>query len=189
MGSVTKAPRGPLLGAGVLVPASVDVLLRNAQTIPSMGKASMPISAPRPCTYPGCGALVRDGSGRCEKHRRAEAKQLDAKRGTSSQRGYSYKWQQARDAFLRDHPLCECPECEGGAKQLTVATVVDHTEPHRLDQALASGDAEAIARAQRLFWDRGNWKAMSKPHHDKKTATEDSNFARRTDRGRGASKV
>lgn len=145
----------------------------------------MPQAAPRPCTYPGCGVLVRDGTGRCEKHTRAEAKQLDQQRGTSTQRGYGYKWQQARDAFLHEHPLCECPECDAGRLQVTAATVVDHKEPHRLDQALASGDAAAITKAQHLFWDRKNWQAMSKPHHDKKTATEDSSFARHKSVHRG----
>lgn len=144
----------------------------------------MPSAAPRPCTYPACGVLVRDGSGRCDKHKRAEAKQLDQQRGTSTQRGYGYKWQKARDAFLREHPLCECPDCDAGRKRVTASTVVDHTEPHRLDQALASGDAAAIAKAQRLFWSQSNWQAMSKPCHDRKTATQDSTFARRaTHRG------
>lgn len=150
----------------------------------------MPSAAPRPCTYPGCGALVRDGSGRCEKHKRVEAKQLDQQRGTSTRRGYGYKWQQAREAFLREHPLCECSECDAGKKRVTPSTVVDHKIPHRLDQALESGDPVEIAKAQRLFWDRGNWQAMSKPHHDKKTATEDSTFARSgRAKGEGGSKV
>lgn len=61
--------------------------------------------------------------------------------------------------------------------------MVDHIIPHRLDQALASGNAAAIAEAQRLFWRRSNWQAMSKPCHDRKTATEDSSFARKKPRG------
>ena len=28
----------------------------------------MPSAAPRPCSHPGCGGLVRDGTGRCPKH-------------------------------------------------------------------------------------------------------------------------
>lgn len=39
----------------------------------------MPVSPPKPRTYPGCGALVRVGSGRCGKHpREAWAKKIDA---------------------------------------------------------------------------------------------------------------
>jgi len=126
----------------------------------------MPSAAPRPCTYPGCGTLVRDGTGRCIKHTRAEAKQLDRQRGTANERGYTYAWQRARESFLRDHPLCECPDCDAGRKRVTAASVVDHKIPHRGNMV--------------LFWDRTNWQAMSKPCHDKKTATEDSSFARRS---------
>ena len=76
----------------------------------------------------------------------------------STARGYTYRWQQASKAFLRDHPLCECEDCQAGEKRLTVATVVDHHIPHRGDE--------------RLFWDRANWRAMAKPCHDAKTQRE-----------------
>lgn len=121
----------------------------------------MPISAPKPCSHPSCGVLVRDGTGRCEKHRRTEAQALDARRGTSAQRGYSYKWQQAREGYLRLHPLCVRHEKRG---ELEPATVVDHIKPHRGDKA--------------LFWDRDNWQSLCKPCHDLKTATEDGAFGR-----------
>lgn len=77
---------------------------------------------------------------------------------SSAARGYGYKWQQARAKFLAEHPLCECQDCQAGAKRTTPATVVDHKTPHRGDQ--------------RLFWDRSNWQAMSKPCHDRKTQQE-----------------
>lgn len=35
----------------------------------------MPTLAPRPCKHPGCGQLVRDGSGYCQAH------QADKKNG------------------------------------------------------------------------------------------------------------
>lgn len=122
----------------------------------------MPNAAPRPCTHPGCGVLVRDGSGRCDKHKRAEAKQLDERRGTAASRGYGYKWQQAREAYLREHPLCKRHEDKG---QLVPATVVDHIIPHKGDMS--------------LFWRRSNWQSLCKPCHDLKTATQDTTFARR----------
>jgi 5-methylcytosine-specific restriction protein A len=46
------------------------------------------------------------------------------------------------------------------------ATVVDHITPHRLKEAINSGDPAAIAKAQKLFWDRKNWQGLCKPHHD-----------------------
>jgi 5-methylcytosine-specific restriction protein A len=121
----------------------------------------MPIAAPRPCTYPGCGVLVRGGA-RCEAHRRAETKRLDADRGTSSQRGYGYKWQRAREAYLQAHPLCV--RC-AAKDRVVAATVVDHIIPHKGDMT--------------LFWNSGNWQPLCKPCHDLKTATEDGGFATR----------
>lgn len=122
----------------------------------------MPSAAPRPCTYPGCGALVRDGSGRCDKHRRVEQRQSDERRGSAHQRGYTSAWQRARDGYLRAHPLCV--RCEG-AGLVEAATVVDHIKPHRGDKV--------------LFWDRNNWQSLCKACHDRKTATEDGGFGRR----------
>ena len=54
------------------------------------------------------------------------------------------------------YPLCAACEAEG---RLVPAMVVDHVTPHR-------GDL-------RLFWDSGNWQALCKPCHDRKTAAED----------------
>lgn len=125
--------------------------------------AVMPIAAKRPCTFPGCGALTEDG--RCPKHRRAEAREHDARRGSSTERLYSYRWQQASKAFLSAHPLCMCDDCKAGDLRVTAATVVDHHIPHRGDRA--------------LFWDSTNWRSMSKPCHDAKTAREDGGFGNR----------
>ena len=62
---------------------------------------------------------------------------------TAAQRGYGYRWQRAREAYLREHPLCVMCQAEG---RVTAATVVDHVVPHRGDE--------------RLFWDRGNWQGL-----------------------------
>lgn len=57
--------------------------------------------------------------------------------------------------------------------------MVDHIKPHRLKQAIDSGDPERIAGARSLFWDSaGNWQSLCKRHHDVKTATEDGGFGR-----------
>ena len=83
-------------------------------------------------------------------------------RQSSSDRGYNYQWQQARKVFLRQRPLCQCPDCQDGKIRVIVATVVDHIIPHRGDMV--------------LFWKQSNWQAMSKQCHDKKTAKEDGGF-------------
>lgn len=75
---------------------------------------------------------------------------------SSTQRGYGYKWQKAREQFLHQHPLCAYCERSG---MVTAATVVDHKVPHRGDQA--------------LFWDQDNWQPLCKPCHDSVKAREE----------------
>ena len=83
--------------------------------------------------------------------RRVQTVQIDSWRSgmTSTQRGYGYKWQKAREGYLRSHPLCVMCEAQG---RVTVATVVDHIKPHRGDRA--------------LFWDsKNNWQSLCATHH------------------------
>ncbi len=134
----------------------------------------MPLQAPRPCRHPGCGALVRDGSGRCPKHleqkQQADKKnqqQYDKARGTSAMRGYGGRWEKARATYLCSHPLCVSCKVQG---RLEPATVVDHKIPHKGDQG--------------LFWSEENWQSLCKPCHDRKTASEDGGW--RNQRGMGA---
>lgn len=133
----------------------------------------MPIAAAKPCLHPGCGALVRDGSGRCPKHLeqkqqidKKHQQQYDKQRGTSSQRGYGDRWKKARATYLRSHPLCVTCKAAG---LLEPATVVDHKIPHKGDQE--------------LFWNQENWQVLCKPCHDRKTAAEDGGW--RNQRGGG----
>lgn len=80
----------------------------------------------------------------------------DRYRGSASSRGYGTAWQKARRTFLAENPLCcRCQE-EG---RVEPATVVDHIERHKGDQA--------------LFWDRTNWQALCKPHHDRDKQREE----------------
>lgn len=119
-----------------------------------------PLSAPRLCTYPGCGVVTP--TGRCAKHVRAEALEHDQRRGGSAERGYGGRWQKARATYLRHHPLCVACEAAG---RLVAATVVDHITPHKGDQA--------------LFWDSdNNWQALCKRCHDRKTVREDGGWGR-----------
>lgn len=70
-------------------------------------------------------------------------------RQNSHQRGYNYKWKQARERFLRHNPLCRFCEEKGIT---TEATVVDHVIPHKGDK--------------KLFWDQSNWQPLCKHCHD-----------------------
>jgi len=119
----------------------------------------MPTRSPVPCRWPGCARLATSGA-YCEQHRKDYERATD-NRKTSDERGYNSRWRKASKMFMRSHPLCaECMR-QGVA---TPAQVVDHIIPHK-------GDAS-------LFWDVGNWQALCKSCHDRKTATEDGGFGR-----------
>lgn len=122
------------------------------------------------CKYPGCRKPVAYGEKYCEAHKaQGEKREAEAKArretlrkqrcGSASERGYSYRWQKASKAFLREHPLCVECERNGIAK---AATCVDHIIPHRGDR--------------RLFWDVSNWQPLCQECHSRKTAREDGGF-------------
>lgn len=100
--------------------------------------------------------------GRCERHVYLVRKEVDARRGSSSERGYGAAWAKSRAGHLRNNPLCVKCQHDG---RLTAASVVDHIVPHRGDK--------------QLFWDRSNWQSLCKPCHDAKTAREDGGFGNR----------
>jgi 5-methylcytosine-specific restriction enzyme A len=95
---------------------------------------------------------------------------------SSTARGYGYKWQQERAAFLRQNPWCHrCLEEAGiderdASKALACclrqgitpppANLVDHRVPHHGDQ--------------QLFWDRKNWEPMCNRHHSSDKQREES---------------
>ena|ERR1035437_4030284 len=107
----------------------------------------LPTLKPRLAVQGGSLPVMQDGGWRTDKM-------------SSSARGYSYRWQQARLRFLRAHPLCQCPACDEGRVRLLAATVVDHKTPHRGDEV--------------LFWDKSNWQALAKVCHDSWKAKQES---------------
>lgn len=104
----------------------------------------MPHAAPRPCS--------RCGVAGCTTHKR---KAYDIERGSSTQRLYGYRWQQASARFKRDHPFCKPCQNEG---RITRTFAVDHIIPHR-------GNPQ-------LFWDQSNWQPICESHHNSKARTE-----------------
>lgn len=115
----------------------------------------MPTAAQRPCAAPGCSVLVT--SGRCQRH----AQQREQQRGKVAARGYGYRWQKARTAYLALNPLCVVCQRAGIVR---TATDVDHVVPHRGDAA--------------LMWDVANWQSLCHACHSIKTAREDGGFGR-----------
>lgn len=95
---------------------------------------------------------------------------------TSAQRGYGYKWQQARAGYLAKHPLCVfclrnagivatdltsiLSECDARHVRLPYASVVDHSVPHRGDMV--------------LFWKSELWQALCKTCHDSEAQRRDN---------------
>lgn len=76
-------------------------------------------------------------------------RRYDDSRESSTKRGYGYRWQIARKAYLAKNPHCVDHRRRG---YVVAATVVDHIKPHR-------GDDD-------LFWDESNWQALCKSCHD-----------------------
>lgn len=115
------------------------------------------------CRAPACGKLL-DLPGYCEKHKKAVRKKEDERRGTAAERGYDSKWARVRGFYLRKHPLCVYCRRDG---RVVAANVVDHIVPHRLKEAIDSGDEARISKARALFWDSANnWQSLCKPCHD-----------------------
>lgn len=89
------------------------------------GDATMPTRANTPCRAPGCPTLVPRGY--CPAHTnldpRAERQRaLDARRGSSSARGYGGRWRRLREAVLNRDPFCRLrTKCKGSP-----STEVDH---------------------------------------------------------------
>lgn len=108
----------------------------------------MPVSAPKPCSQPGCGALVRDGSGRCSKHpREAWSKKPDAPKRVTGR-----KLQAMRYRLFTSNPLCV--ECERLGR-VTLATQRDHIKP------LAEGGTDDDSNVQGLCRDCHDGKSLA----------------------------
>jgi 5-methylcytosine-specific restriction enzyme A len=118
----------------------------------------MPRAPKRPCPYPGCNALV--DSGRCEKHKIQDRRQIDERRGSAHARGYTAQWRKYRLMYLQEHPLCVSCNAHGTIK---TASEIDHIRPHKGDM--------------KLFWDPLNHQGLCKSCHSAKTSREDGGFS------------
>jgi 5-methylcytosine-specific restriction protein A len=97
----------------------------------------MPKAAPKPCSQPGCGVLVRDGSSRCAKHPR----EMWGKKPTATKRVTGRKLQAMRADLFSRNPLCV--ECEKQGR-VRLATQRDHIVP------LAEGGLDDDSNVQGL---------------------------------------
>lgn len=124
----------------------------------------MPSAAPRPCSHPGCGVLVRDGTGRCAKH----PKPTWAKKPDVAKRITGRRLQQLRaDLFARD-PLCT--ECRRNGS-VVLATQRDHIVPLEEGgqdietnvQGLCLACHDAKSKAERVRGVRRAWAGYREP--------------------------
>ena len=123
----------------------------------------MPLAAPRPCTHPGCGRLVHDGSGRCAAHP-FEGRFADRQRGSRHDRGYGSVWDKTRERILyRDQGLCQ-PCLKSEPERVTPATAVDHI--------VSKAEAKRRGWSLEQVEDDSNLQAICKACHDSKTADE-----------------
>ena len=99
-----------------------------------------------------------------------------ADKRSSAARGYGHKWRVARAEYLQAHPHCVMCLADLGMTDLQpadvivrcaqmgvpepVATVVDHSVPHRGDMS--------------IFWDRALWQSLCKTHHDSDAQRRDN---------------
>lgn len=116
----------------------------------------MPSAAPRPCSHPGCGVLVRDGTGRCPKH----PKQSWVKKPTAAKRITGRRLQELRKELFAREPLCRPCSLLG---LVVLATMRDHITP--LEEGGQDGE--------------GNVQPICKPCHDAKSEAERARGVRR----------
>lgn len=86
----------------------------------------MPRRIKKQCRLQGCNALHRNANGYCDDHAEHAIgwKRTQARKGSSSKRGYGYSWRKIRDRILeRDNFLCQ-PCLANGV--VTAAKEVDH---------------------------------------------------------------
>ena len=109
----------------------------------------MPTSPPIACPLPCGGRVTKGVCDRCG----PRGKRSDKQRGTSTQRGYDYRWQQFRITYLAQNPLCVDCEAEGRAG---AATDVHHEKKLRDRPDLKYEDSNLVA--------------LCSEHHDRRTA-------------------
>ena len=109
----------------------------------------MPVAAPKPCGHPGCGKLVRDGSGRCDVHQ----SEAWVKKPTAAKRITGRKLQRLRAELFTREPLCA--EC----KRLGLVRLASQRD-HIVSLEEGGEDVEE------------NTQGLCREHHDEKSLAE-----------------
>lgn len=138
----------------------IQTLRQSLQNSPQSHNVDVPTSPPTPCRHIGCNRVL-PRPGYCSEHAKQHQKTMNAIYQHSHEHNvlYGRRWRGDRNDYLRAHPLCV--RC-GAAGRHTLATVVDHIQPHNGDM--------------KLFTNSLNWQSLCKTCHDAKTASEDGGF-------------
>ena len=100
----------------------------------------------RLCKHPGCPELVGAGQGGyCPEHAKERARELESRRDTANQRGYTYRWGKYSKWFLQQ-PGNQICKLRLDQRCRMIAECVDHIVP-------PSGPDDP------LFWDESNHQA------------------------------
>lgn len=96
---------------------------------------------------------------------------------SSAERGYGYRWQQARGEYLRLHPFCVmCLDKLGVSRESATEDVVLACAERGVPMPLASVVDHVVAHRgnQTLFWDRSNWQGLCSTHHSRDKQREEA---------------
>ncbi len=123
----------------------------------------MPTKPPHEWNAPGCRRLTRRRF--CDDCARRHWQAIDARRGSSAERGYNHVWQRLTRVLAGDPDYALCAHCK--ARGIICAReVFDHIVP-------------ISAGGERL--DPANIQPLCKPCHSRKTVIEDGCFERSRD--------
>lgn len=126
----------------------------------------MPSALLRPCATQSCSALVKRGH--CLAHRRVR----EARRGSAASRGYTYRWSQYSQAWLRKYPLCGMRQ----DRQLCA----EHSrcvQAGRTVQAECTDHIRAVAQGGE-FWDPDNHQSLCLTCNTAKANASEGGFGR-----------
>jgi hypothetical protein len=99
----------------------------------------MPLSAKKPCAYPGCHDTIREGR-YCSAHKTRASREYDkTRRSPDHNKIYGHRWRKIRELYVSKHPLCE--RCLESGKYIPVKPSEAQVTPNGI-----SGDAYLIER-------------------------------------------
>ena len=105
-----------------LIHSCVVIIIR---CIIYQGVIILPQKPQKPCGYPGCPELIREGR-YCPAHKAEMGRQYNTTRDPDFNQRYGRQWRKIRALYISKHPLCE--ECEQ-AGRLIPATEAHHIIP------------------------------------------------------------